>query len=402
MKEVLRWAVIAGGFSSAVYLLILVRAEVLFSRDTPVSVAAAVHLQPDNSVYLNRLASWQSQDAQLLLHRSVTANPYDSDAWIRLGLLAEMQNGDSPAAEKYFLQAAQVNHLFTPKWTLTNFYFREQNASQFFQWAKLTLAITPYGSEPVFAQMWLMSQNPERLNETIPDRPRILLQYAWYLTNSKHFESIPQTVERLVRFTSKEDADKWGKNDLLAVSLDKMLAAGAVTPALRVWSTLDAAGWLGEESIPNPQHPITNGDFRERFYRHGFDWVDVENAGTRVEQYPEPPTVHISLYGDQAEQVSLLEQYVPVTPGQHYFLAWHAEPTDMPDGSGLAWRLHPLPDGIAPDQISEDLLSPGASWTVTSPQTAKVMLLSLEYKRPPGRMRARGSVVLQSIAMRPR
>lgn len=55
MKNTLRWAVIIGGFIGAIYVLILLRSEVLFNRDNALSVAAAVRLQPDNSAYLDRL-----------------------------------------------------------------------------------------------------------------------------------------------------------------------------------------------------------------------------------------------------------------------------------------------------------------------------------------------------------
>ncbi len=394
----LRWAVIAGGVTASVYTLVLLRAEVLFDRDTAVSVAAAVHLQPDNPDYLDRLASWQPEDAQSLLHRSVAANPFDSGAWIRLGLLSELKDADNAAAEKFYLRAAEVNHLFTPKWTLTNFYFRRQNPNQFFRWAKEALSISPHESAPVFAQMWLMSQDEGKLNETIPDRPRVLLQYAGYLTDTRRFDRVPHAVERMVRLTSKEDPSQWGRDDLLAASLDKMLAAGALTPALSTWSILASAGWLGEESVPNDRRPITNGDFHERFYGHGFDWVSLENPGTRVEQYPESPAVNISLYGDESEHLSLLQQYAPIAPGQPYLLSWHAESNDLPGPSGLTWRVHPLPDGSGPDQVSEDLLLQ-TGWTLLAPPRATVLLISLEYKRPPGSLLARGTIAVKSVNM---
>jgi tetratricopeptide (TPR) repeat protein len=400
LLEGIRFAVIAGAAVAAVYLLILVHAEQLFERDTAVSVAAAVHLQPHNAVYLDRLASWQSEDRQNLLRRSVQADPFNYDAWIRLGLIAEMQDGDNVSAEKYYRKAAEVNHMFLPKWTLTNFYFRQQRPDDFFHWTRETLAITPYASDPVFAQMWLMSQDENTLNEAIPNRPRVLLQYAWYLAGNKHFESIPHTVDRLVAAVGKDDPGKWGRDDLLAASLDRMLAGGYQAPALRVWSSLKDAGWL-EEPQPDAQHPLTNGDFHVRFYRHGFDWVPLENSGTRVEQYPEAPAVRLSLYGDEAEKITLLQQYVAVTPGKRYKLTWQAQGDDLSNPSGLAWRLHPITrlKGSAGAEItSDDLLSGTPSWTFAAPY-GDAFLLALEYTRPLGNTRGRGSVTLKSVAM---
>ena len=395
--QALRYAVIGSALLAAVYALILARASQLFERDTAVSVAAAVRLQPHNAEYLDRLASWQPDDRQRLLQRSVAENPFNYDAWIRLGLLAEMQDGDGAAAEKYYLKAAEVNRMFLPKWTLTNFYFRQQKPAEFFHWTKATLAITPYASDAVFAQMWQMTQNDDALNAAIPDRPRILLQYVWYLSNSKQFDSIPTVVGRLVQAVGKDDPGKWGRDDLLAVSLDHMLAAGKLKAALNVWSILRNASWI-RESEPNDQQPLTNGNFSARFYRHAFDWVNNENPGTRVEQYRDIPEVRINLYGDEAEKITLLQQYVAAAPNTHYAMTWHVQAEDLSDPSGLGWHLHAI-NGATAEVVSGDLLASGSSWDFVSPPDAKAYLLTLEYTRPLGTMRARGSLTLKSVTM---
>jgi len=396
LLQVLRYAVIGGAVMAAIYLFVLARAAQLFQQDTAISIPAAVHLQPHNSAYLERLASWQPEDGENLLKRALKEDPFNYDAWIRLGLLAEMQDGDSASAEKYYLKAADVNHMFLPKWTLANFYFRQQKQQQFFHWTKETLAITPYASDPVFAQMWSMSQDENTLNAAIPDRPRVLLQYAWYLSNSKQYDSIPRAVDRLVRTVGKDDPSKWGRNDLLAVTEDHMLAAGYLKPAIQVWSTLKEAGWLNE-AVPNDQHPLINGDFRERFYRHGFDWVNVESAGTHVEQLWQTPCLRIDLYGDEAENVTLLQQYVAGAPGKRYLMAWQAQADDLADPSGLSWHLHPVKG--ASELTSGDLLAPDKTWVFDAPVNSKLFLLTLEYARPLGNTRARGAVVLKAVTM---
>ena len=51
---------------------------------------------------------------------------------IQLGLNAEITEGDPKTAESYYLKAAAVNKMFLPKWTLTNYYFRQQNYERVF------------------------------------------------------------------------------------------------------------------------------------------------------------------------------------------------------------------------------------------------------------------------------
>ena len=185
LLQLLRYMVIVGAATGAYYALVLARASALFQQDTAVSVAAAVDLQPHNALYLDRLASWQPDNRKALLLHSVAENPFNSNAWIRLGFMAEMEEGDNVQAQKYYLQASNVNHMFLPRWTLTNFFFRQQKVDDFFHWTKATLAVTPYASDPVFAQMWQMTQDQDTLNSAIPDNPKILLQYAWFLSNNK-------------------------------------------------------------------------------------------------------------------------------------------------------------------------------------------------------------------------
>lgn len=396
--EALRYVVIAGAVIAAIYALILARASSLFEEDTAVSVAAAVRLQPDNAAYLDRLASWQPEDRKALLQRSLVENPFNYNAWIRLGLMAEMQDGDNATAEHDYLQAATVNHMFLPRWTLANFYFREQKPDAFFYWTKETLAVTPYASDPVFAQMWQMTQDADTLNAAIPDRPRILLQYAWYLSNAKQYDSIPRAVERLVHLVGHDDPRKWGRDDLLAVSEDHMLATGYLTPALNVWSTLHAAGWI-QQSVPNDQTPLTNGDFSLPFYRHGYDWVPNENTGTRLEQYPEAHEVHVGIYGDEAEQLTLLQQYVAAAPNIHYTISWQVQTEDLEEPSGLAWHLHAIGPAAPAEVVSGDLLAQNKRWDFVTPAGAKTFLLTLEYARPFGTARARGGFNLKSVTM---
>jgi tetratricopeptide (TPR) repeat protein len=398
LLQLLRVVVIAGAAAAAIYSLILARAAYLFQQDTPVSVAAAVRLQPRNAAYLDRLASWQPDDRRTLLRRSVAEDPFNFNAWIRLGLLAEMQAGDNSAAEQYYLKAAAVNHMFLPRWTLANFYFRQQKPGEFFHWTRQTLEITPYASDPVFAQMWQATQNQDLLNAAIPDRPRVLLQYAWFLSTNKHFASIPYTVERLVQAVGKDDPGKWGRDDLLAAAEDHMLAAGEGQPAINVWSTMKQAGWL-EQSVPNDQRPLTNGDFRLRFYRHAFDWVTNESPGTRVEQYVESNDVRINLHGDEPEKCTLLQEYVAAAPSARYNVTWRAQADDLSAPSGLAWHLHAIGGGTVPEVVSPDLLSPHPAWEFTTPAGAKTFLLSLEYARPMGVTRAHGAIVLKAVTM---
>jgi hypothetical protein len=152
-------------------------------------------------------------------------------------------------------------------------------------------------------------------------------------------------------------------------------------------------GWI-RHGIPDSERPLTNGDFRLPFYRHGFDWSSIDSAGARVEQFHESHVVRISLSGEQPDHCVLLRQYVPLSPGSAYNLAWR---TVSPD-SGLAWHLRAMPAKVEDELVSDNLSGPGGAWQFRAP-ASEVGMLSLEYSRPLGRVRAAGTITLESVSL---
>jgi len=395
--SLVRYLLIAGAAAATCYSFVLARASWLFQQDNATSVPAAVRLVPYNSSYLSRLASWRADERVALLHRAIELNPFDFQSLIQLGIDSEFQRHDDAQAERYYLSAFDVNKMFLPKWTLTNFYFRHERRAEFLHWATATLAITPYSPEPVFTQMWLLSAKPAEIARAIPDRPRILLPYAWFLSNSRQYDAIPPVVSRLVAAVGKGDPHAWGRDDLLPQIEDRLMAEGERGPALEIWASMVKAGWL-HEAIPSNAHAVTNGQFRTPFFRHGFDWMPANVDGARIEQSPVEGLVRVQLSGDEPERCTLLQQYIPLQAGREYTLSWQAESRliDMP--SGLSWKLTPVAQREQASLSSGDLsAAERQDWRFRAPLHASLYLLSLEYGRPLGHLRARGTVTLRSV-----
>jgi hypothetical protein len=394
----LRYCAIAAAIAAACYSLLLSRAAYLFALDTRTSVAAAVRLVSYHGVYIARLAAWQPTEREKLLRRAVQLDPWDYQSWIQLGLSTEMQHNDVVAAERDYLRAAAVDRMFLPKWTLTNFYFRQRRSSDFFHWANAALQITPYSSEPIFAQMWLLSQDASRIAAAIPDRPAVLLQYAWFLSNARQFTAIPEVIQRLVVRVGNAEPQLWGRDDLVASIEDQILGEGNRRDGLAIWTSLKAGRWISQ-SIPDPRRPLTNGNFRMPFFRHGFDWAPQDSSCGRVEQFRHEGQVRISLPGDQPDTCVLLRQYVPLAAGRVYSLAWRVSTQDPDKRRGLAWHVRPLPRNIGGEDIaSSDLFDSPGVWQFRAP-ASDVAMLSLEYNRPKGYVRAAGTIALESVAL---
>jgi tetratricopeptide (TPR) repeat protein len=398
----LAWRVflVAGSVAGCLYAVVLAWAAFLFREDTSQSIRDAVRLIPYNADYLQRLSVWDPANKIALLERAVQVNPFSSRSWIALGLAQEFEKHDLREAERCYREAANVDHMYLPRWTLANFYFRRERMPEFFHWARAALEITPYSPAPLFEEMWRASQDGKKLASMIPDRSRTLLQYAWFLSNSDHDSELPAIVARLTRTAPPHAAHLWGRDDLLAAIIDRLTAEGKVTEAMGVWQALSKAQWIAV-SAPDPEHPLTNGNFRSVFYEHGFDWKANRQPGIAVEQLPSEGTLLIQFSGDEPERAVLLTQYIPVRPGGQYRLTWKAQGDEKSNAiQGLHWQISPVPFAGAASEESPDLLGdPKHSWQFRVGGEARELLLSLRYERPLGEVRARGEVRLTSVSI---
>jgi hypothetical protein len=186
-----------------------------------------------------------------------------------------------------------------------------------------------------------------------------------------------------------------GRDDLVASIEDQILSEGDRPDGLAIWTSLNDGGWI-HHGIPDSEHPLTNGDFRVPVFRHGFDWAPMDSTGARVEQFRDTHVVHISLSGEQRDHCVLLRQYVPLARGSVYDLAWRAGTPDADVGDGLAWQ-RAMPANATADLVSGDLSSP-SRWQFQAP-ASEVGMLSLECSRPLGRVRAAGTITLESVSL---
>jgi hypothetical protein len=383
-----RYLVIAACLVAAYYSALFARAGYLFQQDTAASVTRALELVPDNAEYAVRLAAWKPDQQGKLLARAVELNPFAFRAWIQLGLIAELQQGDAVTAERDYLRAAEVNKMFLPKWTLTNFYLRQGREADFFHWAKATLDITPYSPTPAFRQMWFAAHDPAKIAAYIPDRATILVQYAVFLSGIQRFNAIPPIIARLVTHPGDRTPAELGRDELIGPMEDQLLSAGDVRDALQIWRALTDAGWI-HLPVPTATSPLINGNFHSPFYGHGFDWVPASCPQGRVEQDPEAGVVRIFFSVAGSEQCTLLTQRLPISPGRLYRLQWRCA-AHSAAAEGLHWYI----------SSAQKELGTGGTLDFRAPDNSDLLVLALAYSPPD--LLASGSFELNSVSIVPR
>src|SRR5438270_8282764 len=125
-SKVLRLLALAALALASYRSIRLACADSLFRANTLASVRKATEIDRGNAAYhawLADLQEYEGLDPTAALETASALNPSDSAIWIRRGLRAESQR-DFVNAEKFLLEAARIDKLFVPRWTLANYYAR--------------------------------------------------------------------------------------------------------------------------------------------------------------------------------------------------------------------------------------------------------------------------------------
>jgi len=335
---------------AALWSVHLARADAAFRQATPEGVTRAVELLPHNTSYLALAAlqaEYDGRDATPLLGRIAQLNPTISAPRIRLGLAAE-QRADLPAAERWLREAYAVDRQYETRWTLANFYLRQNRADEFWTWIQSALDVSYGDRTPAFDLCWRMSSDPnEILTRAIPDS--VAADYLAYL--------IPRHLDAVVAASKRVN-----NQALLLNATDALLTNARYTDAVEVWR---------QAGRPTPDG-ITAPNFEAPQTGQGFDWRLNKSMGVR---HPFPG--RIALSGEQPESVQLLSQFVGgLHPGTRYQLTWKSSEA-VP---GVHWRINGEP-------------------TTEFRATAEVAVLSLWYQRPLGEVRAEATFDLSNVTL---
>ncbi len=374
--------------AAAWFSLQLARADAESRTGTPEGVARAVELAPLDTAYLSIEAlqvEYAGGDADPLLERIARITPDASAPRIRLGLDAEAR-GDTTSAEQWLLDANRVDHQFEPRWTLANFYLRQQNMDSFWTWIRAALEVS-YGSrDAAFDLCWkAVPDAAVILARAIPERPilnshDVLAAFVAYQLGKERGDAAAAAI-RLSRWRNADDLP------VLETELDRLLAVGQTEAAREIWRN------LGYPDPPAAGNLVFHPDFEAPDFQaprmgHGFDWRLMENAGVKFTFLDTPPAMRISFSGMQPESCLVLAQSVVVRKAKRYLLRWESRGHSR----GVAWHAG---GGIGPLRASEDWTAGQLSFAATLDSEP----IQLEYARPLGEPRLEGALDLRQISV---
>lgn len=405
----LRWARRVAGLTAAAVALTalywtarVALSDWVFLEWNAQAIRRAVRLAPGNAEYYSGWAEIEPGRAVTALETAVALNPASSLLRVELGQAAEAK-GDYPKAEASLLRAVAMNNNFAPRWVLSDFYFHRRDAKRFWPAVKAALATSYDDVSPLFHNCWELSSDPQTILENaIPDRPAVLIQYLVYLLGERRMEAAEPVAARVL---AKPDQDAAGA---LLAYCDQILEAGRGEPAVAVWNGLSKQGLIPYPAVSVEAGKLTNGEFGMPSVGACLDWRFSSPDGVEIGRVGKPPVVYIGLSGNQAQSLDLLSQYVPLLPERDYELSVRYRATGMQEESGLMCRLVPPGGG---DLLGETGLLPGGDqvekdivFRFRTGGNTTLARLMLGYRRIPGTVRTEGSVMLRGmeLSLRPK
>lgn len=361
----------------------LALADHYYRANTPASLARAAELDPLNAqtwLWLAEHRAYAGLDPTAALETAARLSPYDSAPLIRLGLAAEL-GGRRARAEQLLLEAARIDRLYEPRWSLANFYFRSGDVAKFWPAVRAALEMAYGDQTPLYRLCWRFTDDPARVLEAIPSRRALLAGYLQFLLAERHADSAPSAARRLAGLATAEDLP------LLLTYVDR-------SPDLTVWNMLCRRGLLPYRPLDPERGPIlTNPDFVTAPLLRGFDWRAASTAEIAPARIA-PSGLRIGLSGNQPESCELLWQPLPAIPGRRYRFRFDYRTSQIPPRSGLHWTVA---GAATPDLSSDTLRSVTLDFTASAP----LERLALTYARVPGSVRIEGSIELRDLALAP-
>ena len=359
----------------------LIRVDHLVRQDTADALRSAIHLAPDDSAALVRLAQLDDSQAQQLLEQALHLNPYNAQAEIELGLRYEA-NGDTTRAEKAFLQAFSVDHTYVTRWSLANFYLRQGNMPAFWMWARKAAEMPADNMGALFQLCWRVSPDPDKIAAALLNgRPSVIRQYLIFLIGKEQFHATISVASHLIR-----EGDSSTNRSLLLLLVNKLLAANDVDGATAVWNDLLQNNWIiADTTVPN------NASFAREPLPVGFDWSMPSYPG--LQSWPGPSGLKVELAGSEPERCTIAEQTIALAPG-NYILEYAFRTADIAPGTGIHWQIiDPQTNKVLAqsDDLSSNALRQ-SSFAFTVGSDTPLLRLRLAYKRALGTTRISGTL----------
>jgi hypothetical protein len=367
------------------------KADLLAETDEPAAITEAVDLAPGNAEYARRLAILDRPRAPGLLETATRANPMNPAGWIERGLASEAR-GRIDEAERFLLEAAAWGRTYTPRWSLANFYLRNERETQFFFWAGECLKLKYSDPHPIFHLAWRVAPDGKTLLDQLKPEGTALSALLGFLLAKPGAAGTVAVANRVVSRRDPIDVPA------LHRAVDRLMQVERLAEAAGLWNSMSAARLHEFPAILDASPAIVNGSFRSWPESKAFDWHITPGDHISISANP---GLRFAFSGRQPDGSVPLWQVVPVRGNANLRLEIAYRTEGIRSDAGLEWAIR---DSAGRKMLARQKVDPAESLATTEllfdvPGDCQGVRIQLRCDRRPGTVRASGALTLESVKL---
>jgi len=365
-----------------------------FRKKTPQDIQTAIKWDPGNPEYYDALATLthlystaNPADVVRLSEKAAQLSPYNADYWADLGAAYEWAGRNDDALRAFTRARALFPNSPEINWKAANFYVRTRRTSEAL--AALQKVLLEDGTKERQAFVLAVNatnDNQQILNEMLPRRAPVILDYLNFQIETGRLEAADQTWAALLELKSPFE---------LAQSfpyLDALIQRRDVDRLTAAWAALCARFPQEVRARKSSPNLITNADFAFALLNGGLDWRVIPVQGAAVSEDPSvgvtgSKSLRIEFNGTQNLEYAHVLQYVPVSPNTVYTFSAYMRAQGITTDSGP--RLEVL-DAFDPSKlfVSTENVTGTSDWSAHQLEFktgADTRLLIVKIARPASR-----------------
>ena len=365
-----------------------------FRKKTPQDIQTAIKWDPGNPEYYDALATLthlystaNPADVVRLSEKAAQLSPYNADYWADLGAAYEWAGRNDDALRAFTRARALFPNSPEINWKAANFYVRTRRTSEAL--AALQKVLLEDGTKERQAFVLAVNatnDNQQILNEMLPRRAPVILDYLNFQIETGRLEAADQTWAALLELKSPFE---------LAQSfpyLDALIQRRDVDRLTAAWAALCAR--FPQEVCARKSSPnlITNADFAFALLNGGLDWRVIPVQGAAVSEDPSvgvtgSKSLRIEFNGTQNLEYAHVLQYVPVSPNTVYTFSAYMRAQGITTDSGPRFEVL---DAFDPSKlfVSTENVTGTSDWSAHQLEFktgADTRLLIVKIARPASR-----------------
>jgi len=262
---------------------------------------------------------------------SLKNNPSDSQVWLAIASayrdIGNMKDADYALTKALYYDREVPNVI----WESGLFYLSENRQKEALQVFRRFISIVPFEQENVYALCYMMKLSPLNiLNDLIPADYSYYRRYLAFLIAHSLFDESAEVWKRMKTYNPE-------RSEYLKY-FDFLIASGAMSDALALWD--DFVKKFYDPKNDQTGGILWNGDFELPIENGGFDWKIGKADGVRIHRDKDIKwtgfaSLSVNFSGNTNPGIAIVQQIVPVHPGQKYKLSGHIRTEKISTQNGI-------------------------------------------------------------------